>query len=208
MAEGSNRPCGKLPQAIDRCKACGHGIKFARGWTWLELRAVFPAGPCWNGVECGLCPLNLSEGMGERAGLLWCGEKFYKNTRDWIQESEEQGISRRIKALPREFEIGKTWVLMAHQKAIEAICSDCVPEPGQEPLPECKKCEGKGRIYKPGIFHLFRPSRVEYVVKGGDSEEKLERLANRGIRLVRVEREEGRPKNPLDYPIEQHMEGL
>jgi hypothetical protein len=58
-------------------------------------------------------------------------------------------------------------VAVAHRKAIEYL-----PDP------------------LPGIFHLFKPQRIEYVVKQSDSEKKLEALAKRGITLVRVEYEE------------------
>jgi hypothetical protein len=44
--------------------------------------------------------------------------------------------------------------------------------------------------FKPGIFHIFCPSRIEYVVKEFDPQDKLERLAKRGITLVRVLREQ------------------
>ena len=46
---------------------------------------------------------------------------------------------------------------------------------------------------KPGIFHAFRPRAAEYVVKGSESEEELERKVKRGITLVRTERLQDQP---------------
>jgi hypothetical protein len=74
------------------------------------------------------------------------------------------GISRRISAIPRKFKLGETWVALAHRKVIEVTLADP----------------------KAAIFHVFKPHAIEYVVKEDDNEEKLKRLADRGITLVRV----------------------
>lgn len=79
------------------------------------------------------------------------------------------GLSRRITAIPRDFKLGETWVCLAHRKTILEP-----PVVGQEVK------------YKPGIFHVFRPSRIEYCVKEGDTEEALEAKEKRGITLVKV----------------------
>jgi hypothetical protein len=75
--------------------------------------------------------------------------------------------------VPRGFKIGETWVALAHRKAISGY--------GNKP---------DEIVYKPGIFHVFCPSRIEYVVKDDDSDDKLEKLEKRGISLVRVEKEQ------------------
>jgi hypothetical protein len=49
------------------------------------------------------------------------------------------------------------------------------------------------KLYTPGIFHMFKPSAVEYVVKGDESDEKLADLEKRGITPVKVERLENQP---------------
>jgi hypothetical protein len=42
--------------------------------------------------------------------------------------------------------------------------------------------------YQAGIFQAFKPTAIEYVVKGDESEEELARKVKRGITLVRIER--------------------
>jgi hypothetical protein len=172
--------CGRLPLALTLCGACGHGIHQTRSWTWLTLpEALAEADPqaCQRGLwphacdqgTCVTCPLSPTRSMG-RVGLLWCGESFYKTPQDWTREAREQGVSRRISTVPNDFVVGETWVLMAHPKAIMGT-------------------NDAGEIaYHPGIFHAFKPSAIEYVVKGNESEEELERKEKRGITLIRIVR--------------------
>jgi hypothetical protein len=121
------------------------------------LAALSPGG-CKMEGGCGACPL--ADAKVERAGLLWIGEKFYPTPGAWEKEAREMGISRRIKAIPRGFKIGETWIALAHIKATN---------------------------YTPGIFRLFRPTAIEYVVKGTETETELEDMEKRGISLVKVE---------------------
>jgi len=69
-------------------------------------------------------------------------------------------------AIPKGIEVGKTWVLLAHRQAV------------QNP-------DGS---FSAAIFHAYRPTAIEYVVKDDDAEEKLERMIARGVTLVRVNR--------------------
>jgi len=108
------------------------------------------------------------------AGLLWVGEKFYSTPDDFSKEATHMGISRRISMIPKGFKLGETWIALAHRRAIPTIPLEKNETPG----------------WKPGIFHIFKPSRIEYVVKDGDDEEKLEKLEKRGFTLVKVEREQ------------------
>jgi hypothetical protein len=109
-----------------------------------------------------------------RAGLIWVGEKFYPKTSDFTAEAAKQGISRRIKSIPHGFEIGKTWVLFAHLRAIAK--KGFVTSQGNR-LEDEKTA--------PGVFMFFRPTAVEYVVKGTESEDELKKIADRKITLVR-----------------------
>lgn len=165
VSGGLARPCGKLPIPLETCPTCGGGIKFCRSWTWIrDLPALTARDKCNTPAYCLDCPFG---GSVKRAGLLWIGAKFYP-VREFTREVAQMGVSRRITAIPREFVLGETWVLLAHKQA--------VPED-----------DGEGR---PGIFHAFKPTAIEYVVKDDDPEEKLERLAERGITLVRVKHAE------------------
>jgi len=182
-------PCGKLPLELTVCPCCGQGVKPARGWTWVDPVPLFLHVECRSdhGVrvqhdECENCPLddyNVYQ-LGD-VGLLWIGEKFYKTPEEFLAEGMEQGISRRISAIPNDFEIGKTWVLFAHRKVQGAFTT------------------GEGYHYFPGIFGCFKPERIEYIVKDDDSEEKLERMEKRGITLVKLVRtDDGNGNGKLD----------
>ena len=163
--------CDRMPLALTVCGTCGHGIHQTRSWTWLTLpETLLDAEPrTCDHRHCAACPLSPSRAT-VRVGLLWCGEKFYATPQDWIREAREQGVSRRIRTVPNDFVVRETWVLMAHPKAIMGT-------------------DDTGDIaYHPGIFHAFKPSAIEYVVKGDESEEELARKEKRGITLVQIVR--------------------
>ena len=162
VAGALSRPCGKLPIPLTVCPCCGSGIKPARGWTWIESKLVKDA-PC-SLVDCvGCYPF---DGKVEIFGLIWIGTKFYPTAQSFSKEAAAMGVSRRIKSIPREFKLGETWVLLAHRYAIPA--------------------KSKDESDIPGIFTAFKPTRIEYVIREDDSDEKLESLEKRGITLVNV----------------------
>jgi hypothetical protein len=193
--DGAGAGCGKLPVILDICPACGQGVKFARSWTWINPSRLMVPGPCGDvidpiaggvpgtclGAACVLCD------PPEKAGLIWIGEAHYKTPADWLKEAHEQGVSRRIKTVPHGFKIGEHWVMLAHKKVRQEPCREC-PASGEMVCPACK---GKGTVWKSGIFHVFRPDRIEYIVTGKEPDEELERLEERGFTLVRLTRTDG-----------------
>lgn len=187
--------CCKLPLKVERCPTCDHGIKPSRSWTWIDGDEWFK-GPCQiRNPFCRLARLGIG-----RIGLLWIGEKFYPTPNDFTFEAEVMGLSRRIPAVPREFEVGKTWVALAHRKTFSSKCKRCdgkaqVIDPHTEAMTDCPECE-RGIVYTPGIFRLCLPTRVEYVVKGDETEEELEKLVKRGLTPVKVI-----PKPSPDQPL-------
>lgn len=169
--DGLGRECGALPIELTVCPTCQHGIKPARApWTWINLAKFAEKRGCDKPDGCGNCPI--ADAKIQMAGLIWIGKQYYKTPADFTREAQEMGLSRKINSIPKDFKLGETWVCIAHRKAISVL------EVGKEPQ------------FKPGIFHVFRPSRIEYCVKEGDSQEKLERMEKRGITLVKVERTE------------------
>lgn len=138
---------------------------------------------------CRTCPLGVGIG---RAGLLWVGSVFYKTPEEFSREAKFQGLSRRISRIPRGFDVGETWVLVAHRQAVVEVCEECKGSGGTFGKPEsCEACDGTGLVRTHGIFGVFRPTAVEYVVTGKESHEDLRDLVYRGITPVRVERYEG-----------------
>jgi len=117
---------------------------------------------------CSGCPGCFYPDSKDRAGLLWVGEKFY-TTNKFLTEAATRGISRRIATVPHGFKVGETWIYFAHKKAI----------PGQNGNPDSA-----------GIFAAFQPIRIEYVVKGNESDDELRKLGKRGFTLVDVKKDE------------------
>lgn len=168
-------PCGKLPHFLDVCPACGHGIKPMRGWRWIGARALFGVGICEQDGDDRECVGCVLADPPDRAGLIWIGDTFYATPGAFVAEAGRLGISRRIACVPKGFQVGETLVLLASRK---------VPAYGTDgalfrdlPLK-----------YKPGIFAAFIPTALEYVVKGNESQEELERLSGQGFTPVRIER--------------------
>ena len=169
--------CFKLPIPLTVCPCCHAGIKPSRGWTWIGKKLIEDA-PCSKTGCKGCVPF---DGSVDRFGLIWVGEKFYKTPYDFNKEALTQGISRRIKAVPKDFVIGETWVLLAHRKCIGAAF-DSNPKDDEE-------------AFTPGIFCAFKPTAIEYVVKDDDDPDYLAGLEKRGITLVKVFKEEERQQS-------------
>lgn len=185
---GSN-PCGKLPIELTVCPCCGAGIEFNRGYSWVSSALIQDA-PCYSSrcqatgeggtIQLGCFPF--SSPLIKRYGLMWVGEKFYKTPEFFTKESVLQGISKRLPFVPKDFAVGVDWVLLAHAKT-----------PFNDP---------NGTELKPGIFMALCPERIEYVVKGTESDEELQAMAERGITLVEVYKWEDRPQEePVERPI-------
>ncbi len=159
-----------MPIPLDVCPTCHHGIKPARGWTWIDFKELTTNRECRieaaSNRYCSSCPAR----QVHRAGLLWIGEMYYKTPREWLKESTLMGISRAIDTVPKDFKLGETWVAVAHRKGIESPFVF-----GQEPT------------WTPAIFQIFKPSRIEYVVRGSESEKTLDAMEKRGLTLVKVE---------------------
>lgn len=168
VSDGIGSVCCKLPMELTVCPCCHGGIKPARGFTWVTT-SLFASVPCFEPDQLNLCPMNLPADI--RVGLLWVGEKYYPTAQDFTREANAMGTSKRLSAIPKDIEVGKTWVYLAHRKAVAKVTE-------------------KGEVeFFPGIFRAFRPDRIEYVVKGTETTEELEKLEKRGLTLVKVVRD-------------------
>jgi hypothetical protein len=202
MSGGVMVPCGKLPLPLTVCPCCGEGIKPSRGWTWIGARQLFTPVACTYKAEATgdaahpttcECILSGGEATPERTGLLWIGEKFYRTPEDFLREARTLGVSRRIAAVPKDFVVGKTWVLYAHRKAIVewVPCVDCLGTGGgRGETTKCTTCEGSGKVesWTAAIVGAFLPDRIEYTTTGKETPEELEALEARGLTLVHLTR--------------------
>lgn len=178
-SDGLGRFCGALPIELEICPTCHHGIKPARGWTWINLAELVAVRGC-SVMSCGDCPI--ADAKIQEVGLLWIGEKYYPTPEDFSREGNQMGLSRRITTIPKRFKLGETWVALAHRKAISKVDFKAGTDPEQTEFP---------LKFSAGIFHVFKPARVEYVVNPvGDTAKKLAAMEKRGITLVKVVRAE------------------
>lgn len=186
VAPPIGHPCCKLPWPLETCPCCGAGFKPSRGWTWVDAEKLFKGLECtmYDAFIAGRCPLNNPKEIG-MAGLIWIGEAYYKTVEDFQAEANLMGISRRISTVPKGFKLGGTWVLLAHRKGIRkaAKALDVNAQwPAQGNLPTIDTY-----IWTPAIFTIFKPQAIEYVVKGDETEEDLERLVKRGLTPIKVQ---------------------
>lgn len=183
VGSGIGLNCDRLPIPLEICQCCGQGIKQTRGWTWVNIAGLVggnhvlletkSGGPCECPAFCPLCHNVAKMGKG---GLLWIGTQFYPSIAAFEQEAGALGISRRITTLPRGFEVGKTWVLLAHPRGIAKPVSELKSE------------------WTPAIFRVWKPERVELIFKeSARGSEEVQAAEKRGITPVFV------PDNDKDH---------
>ncbi len=175
---GHTAPCDRLPFELVTCLVCGSGIKFTRGFQWLEW-AKYVGMHMDSETACidpQLCPVCYPNIQPQPYGLMWIGESFYTPA-EFMSEAQKMGISRRIPAIPRKFKLGETWVLCAHMMACGTRKND------------------QGVEFKvPGVLYVFRPSRFEKLIWQRDAkQELLEDLVKAGITPIVI------PDGDLDH---------
>jgi hypothetical protein len=182
-------PCDRLPISLTVCPVCSHGFKQTRGFTWVDVAGLV------GGVHRGCldqfpCPLCMATSEMGKAGMLWIGEKFYPTPEDFNREGNGLGYSRRIHAIPRNFKLGETWILLAHPIGMTIPCATCehtgiVSEKDVPSL--CPDCRGARNVIIPAIFKVWKPERIEKILPESmrDSDEHME-LEEKGITAVFV----------------------
>jgi hypothetical protein len=205
VGEGISVPCDRLPYKLESCPVCGAGIHFTRSLTEInplklfgthdQQVKVFEGEPGLEGeVTQVLCydevrPCWMCDPTEDPAYIMMVGEKYYPTPDDFREESRKLGISKRIPFIPKKFELGKTIIYLAHNKA-------CVShEPIEEAvtngvLPGMERDNQMKTIYHLGIFTVFKPLRIEKIYWESDiqnmSEEEKEDLDKRGITPVSI----------------------
>ncbi len=157
---GISAPCDRLPFKLNVCPVCGNGLKFHRGFQWIDWhRYAGDHNECECDEYCYIC-----HPTDEKYGLMWVGERFY-SPQSFVREAEKLGISKLVPSLPKNLEIGRTKVLLAHRKA--------------------------WKNKEPAIFYAFIVRRVEVLVRVEDlSKEWVKRLRKRGVVVIAAYKEQ------------------
>ena len=177
--------CDRLNVELDVCPCCGQGIKQSRAFTWVkpsqfldgDHKVRMDYGPPYEETYAlcpeDTCPLCRPALMGEKAALMWVGEKFYPTPAHFMHEMRTIGFSKRVRGVPNDFVFGETWLILAHPKAIRKV----EQKDGDE--------EPKEYFY-PGIFTIIKPTHLEKIVTDDISEEDEQELLDRGIKPIKV----------------------
>lgn len=185
--------CHRLPMEVHACPVCSSGIKYSRGFMWLDAQKFFGKCtsphdmPCHK-ISCAVCfpPIG-------KHGLMWIGKKFYTPA-DFTSEAIELGVSKRISAIPRNFKLGETWIYLSHLEA------------GQRPYTEEEKAAAPMEVQLnelkrvPAVFYCFKPQRIEKIITESQSKNVLEmkKLEMQGITPIIV------PDNDKDHQGSVH----
>jgi hypothetical protein len=114
--------CDRLPFPIGYCPVCHEGMKFPRSpreinpLKLLGLHEQCTETPHDWGAPAGAC--RVCQPTEEVAYLLGVGEQFYKTPAIFMEEAHRLGISKRVAAIPKKLEVGKTWVYLVHRHAM------------------------------------------------------------------------------------------
>lgn len=167
--QGQSMHCDRLPYELELCPVCGSGVKFTRGWTWLDWAKYAGDHEGCRDAVLPMCRVCIPHEEEQPYGLLWVGEASYTPT-SFIQEALIMGVSRRIPTIPHKLKLGETWVLCAHKKACGERRSEEAPF---------------GLVGIPGVFYAFRPTSLELLIWQSEAKlEYLEDLAKRNITPV------------------------
>lgn len=177
--DGPGFPCGMMPLIFKECDCCGYIPQKVRGFTWINTSYLKGLQYTCRSKICLACGLKkiFEE---KKVALDWIGKRAYPTTNSFSKEADSRGISRRLPAKIGKdgklniglsgFNVGTHWIALAHENAI--------------------RIEGTKVIEQgPGIIRIYKPEKIEYVVKDNDTPDKLENLASQGIELVNVIRQ-------------------
>jgi len=87
------------------------------------------------------------------------------------------GISKRIARIPRGFQIGKTWIFLAHNKAVWSANLNTVT----------LETDYSSVKFVPGVIAVFLPQAIEMPVPKIITEDELQVIRSRGITPVPCE---------------------
>lgn len=191
---GLGEPCERLPIPLAECPCCRRPpIHLTRGIQLVGAQYIFGmALPCERGDQAGtsaghhsrcvLCNENLLLKSGDpkdKFFIVTIGKEHYPTPEAWTAEADRLGVSRRLPAIPKGLVLGKSWILVAHPEA----CERRLTVRGEGDLHPVEKLQKV-----PGIFHAFRPTRIELIVTPSMGKEKWvqDLVEKKGVTLVEV----------------------
>jgi len=205
VGSGLSVPCDRLPFPLEVCPCCGEGIKFSRGFRFIDAVKLLGGRHENCQDEFPSCPVCYPEILEDgKAGLMWVGERYY-TTESFIRESRLRSACKRISSIPRGFKVGETWIFLAHRKAARKLV--------KEKVNNALSLENEISKYIaiPGIFYAFRPQRIEMLIwKSEATEEKILELEERGITPIIVPDgdKDHDPKRKITSDLKLHKEKM
>jgi hypothetical protein len=130
-------------------------------------------------------PCHVCDPPDDVAYIMGVGEKYYTPD-SFAREAVEQGISKRIHAVPKKLVVGKTIVYLSHPKAIEVkepvALQQAMAIVGGDQQNQARLLEAEKTEYRLGIFCSFVPQAVEMLIWDSEATpDYLEQLGKRGI---------------------------
>ena len=122
--------CDRLPFPLNCCPVCDAGFKPFRGVKKINPVALFGSHEvCTDDRLCLMCDgtlpnrqllLDEEGGVIDVGDYLMCvGERFYPKAGDFLAESLNMGVSKRISTIPNNLIVGHSWVFLAHPTAYQ-----------------------------------------------------------------------------------------
>ncbi len=170
--------------SIPTCDKCNRPLLHPiRGIQKFNPNQVF--GECTGFITgCDSCGASRVSGMlplcnpPAKGYIIWVGEAYYDTPDTFLNEAIEMGISRKIRAVPKDLKIGD-YVYVGFRKAVPT------DETGRDGL----------RIFAPGVFSVFPVRRIEKLLTEEQQQDQtyISRLVEKGITPVveYIETEEG-----------------
>ncbi len=172
--------CDRLPIPVpDVCPTCDEGLRHTRAPRKINALKLWGEHLYCSEERSRMDPLGLLGALvppcyvchpsENTAYLMGVGENHYPTPKDFIDEAITLGVSKRIPAVPKDIELGKTVVFLTHKKALQL-----------QTLP------GEKEKYQTGVIYAFVVTRVEQIVKQSELGSVREKLEKRGITPVGV----------------------
>lgn len=185
VGSGVSRTCDGLPLLLEPCGCCDYKPKFSRNIQWIEKKYISHLMGnhlhCECPTDCEICYSTYSNS--KKYGLMWVGRQYY-TPEGFVIEANRMGVSKAIPNLPKDLELGITWVLLAHE---DAYYEDM-------PFDEDHIIYYDIRDRYPAVFYAFIPQRVEMLIWQSEATtEKLNELWEQGITPILV------PDGDLDH---------